>query len=104
MSTKRASWDWDEDVPTKPTRHYTGAAAVAGVFKLAAWLVLLVGVIATAITGVLSSGSTGHAIAVAAITLGCAVFGAASLAFFGYVLDLLRAIARSVSSEGGERP
>jgi hypothetical protein len=71
---------------------YRGAAIVSTVFKVAAWLVLIGGLIGAVSTynNLHSSGSSdpvGAAIGVAA----GAILGASAFAFFGYVLDLLRA-------------
>jgi len=76
----------------KDAPSYRGAAMVSAVFKAVAWLVLLGGLIASKATyshlhSTQQSGAIGAAIGV----VGGAILGAAAFAFFGYVLDLLRA-------------
>jgi len=71
---------------------FRGAAIVSGVFKVAAWLVLIGGVI-TAIAAYhnLQASGSSDPLGAAIGVLAGAILGASAFAFFGYVLDLLRA-------------
>jgi hypothetical protein len=71
---------------------YRWAAVVATVFKVAAWLVLIGGVIGAISTydHLHSIGASNPFDAAVGVAVG-AILGASAFAFFGYVLDLLRA-------------
>jgi hypothetical protein len=84
--------------PAVPTQtlisapRFRGAAIVSTVFKVAAWLVLIGGVItAIATYQHLHSEGSSDPVGAAIGVLAGAVLGASAFAFFGYVLDLLRA-------------
>lgn len=73
---------------TTPHRTYGGAHTVAGVFKIASFLVIIGGVVALANAGSNQSYIGDKGPAVAGIIAGT-IFASAAIAFFAYVLDLL---------------
>lgn len=75
-----------------PSPGHRRARAVSGVFKVAAWIVLGVGVLSALVSAVALHSHGGSAVLAALAVLGSSVLGAASLAFFACVLDLLVAI------------
>jgi hypothetical protein len=82
---------------TPSHRTYGGAHAVAGVFKIASFLVIIGGVVALANVGSNQSYIGDKGPVVAGIIAGT-MFTSAAVAFFAYVLDLLIGIERNTSS------
>lgn len=83
------------------TPKHRGPHAVASVFLVVAWLVLVLGIIASIVLAhnAHHGGHTvGYSFAVAAIGVLSTLFSASVLAFFGYVLDLLVEVAESTGT------
>ena len=100
-----ASPQWTA-APTSPIRpHHARAHTVSRVFGVACWVVLVLGVILGIVTGVevhAHGGSAGSGFLATVVVIGGAVLGAAALAFFSCVLDLLIAIDTETAA-GRER-
>jgi len=80
---------------------FRGARIVSVVFKVAAWLVLLGGAVSAVSTyQYLHSEQSSNPTAVAVSIFAGSVLGASAFAFFGYVLDLLRAAVLESRTKG----
>ena len=88
---------------TTTRRTYGGAQAVAGVFKVASFLVLIGGAI-TAVQFSHDQSYTGNKGQIEVGIIAGTIFTAAAVAFFAYVLDLLIGIERNTSSGRSARP
>lgn len=88
-----------------PTRHrsYGGAYAVAAIFKIASFLIIIGGAVsAVALNRDLNYIGNKNVLLVGIIA--GTVFSAAAVAFFAYVLDLLIGIQRNTLSASTTRP
>jgi Protein of unknown function (DUF2510) len=84
-------------------RSYSGAHAVAGVFKLASFLVIIGGVV-TAVQISHDQSYVGNKDGIEAGIIAGTIFTAAAVAFFAYVLDLLIGIERNTFAGRSARP
>jgi hypothetical protein len=99
----REPWKYEQTQPFWTKRiTFNGAQAVAVFFKVTAVVMLIGGVITAAAVGT-SHSYTGHKAGVVIDIIAGTVFTAASVAFFGYVLELLLGIERNTAAGRPER-
>ena len=89
--------------PVVAATKFRGAQVVSGVFKTAAYLALvggLIGVVAVASNLHSTSGGGGFGVAVIIYVIGVSILSASMFGFFAYVLDLLIAVVGEGRSRG----